>query len=303
MHSPPDAPLAPVAGPMTGRVCVVTGASSGIGYVTALELARAGATVAVVGRDPDRTSRCVARIVASTGNRDVRSFMADLLLRSEVHRLTTQLLASYPRIHVVVNNAGAVFSRRELTREGIERTWALNVVCPFLLTHLLLPRLKESAPARVVNVSSAAHRGVRLEFEDLQGRVHYSGFGAYSRSKLAVVLLTHEFARQLGETPVTVNALHPGFVATRFGKNNPGAFGLTIGVLSFLFGIRPRRGARTSVFLASDTSVEHVTGKYFQRRREALSSRASYDPQAAARLWEVLALQTDIPADALTRVE
>jgi len=288
-------------GPMSGRVCVVTGATSGIGLVTARELARGGATVVAVGHDPGRTSDAVAKINAAAGNTPVRGIVADLFLQTEVRRLASEILAIHPRVHVLVNDAGAVFTKRAVTAEGIERTWALNVVAPFRLTQLLLPRLQESAPARVVNVSSAAHRGVQLNFENLQGEGRYAGFGAYSRSKLAVLLLTYEFARRLNGTHVTVNALHPGFVSTGFGKNNPGAFGSAIGVFSFLFGIRPDRGARTSIFLASDPSVENVTGKYFARRHEVASSPASYDAAAGARLWDVLALQTGIPTDVLSK--
>lgn len=286
---------------LNGRVCVVTGATSGIGFVTARELARMGATVAVVGRDPVRTAEAVKQITGATGNAEVRGFLADLFLQAEVRRLSAELLQSYPRLHVLVNNAGALFSRRSTTSEGFERTWALNVVSPFLLTVLLLPRLRESAPARVVDVASAAHRGGRLDFEDLQGERHYSGYRAYGQSKLAIVLEAYEFARRLAGTHVTVNALHPGFVASRFGQNNPGGVGSVIHVLSILFGIRPERGARTSVFLASDPAVEDVTGKYFAHRRESSSSPASHDTAAGARLWDVLSIQTATPPDALSK--
>jgi NAD(P)-dependent dehydrogenase (short-subunit alcohol dehydrogenase family) len=288
-------------GSMTGRVCVVTGATSGIGFVTARELARLGASVVAVGRDPNRLSDAVTKITSAAPSASVRGLVADLFLEAEVRRLASEIGGLYPRVHVLVNDAGAMFSRRGVTAEGVEQTWALNVVTPFLLTHLLLPRLVASAPARVVNVASAAHRGVTLDFENLQGEKRWAGFRAYSRSKLAVVLLTHEFARRLDGARVTVNTLHPGFVASRFGRNNPGGVGAAIGVFAFLFGISPERGARTVVFLSSDPSVENVSGKYFVRRREVASSPASYDMAAAARLWDVLALQTGIPTDILSR--
>lgn len=281
--------------PMNSRVCVVTGATSGIGFVTARELARAGASVVAVGRDPARTSDAVAQITRATGNAEVRGLVADMFLQAAVRRLAAEIQEIYPRVHVLVNNAGALFSKRAVTAEGVERTWALNVVAPFLLTHLLLPRLQQSAPARVVNVSSAAHRGVRLDFENLQGEHHYAGFGAYGRSKLALILLTYEFGRRLSDAQVTVNALHPGFVASRFGRNNPGALGRTVAIFAFLFGIRPGRGARTSIYLASDPSVVGVTGKYFARCHAVASSPASFDATAGARLWDVLALETGIP--------
>ncbi len=287
--------------PMTGRVCVVTGVTSGVGFATARELARAGATVAAVGRDPERTAAAVAKIIQASGQPTVRGFLADLFLQRDVRRVASEILEAFPQVHVLINNAGALFSRRALTAEGIERTWALNVVTPFLLTQLLLPRLVASAPARVVNVASAAHRGVRLNFNDLQGKEHYSGYGAYSRSKLALILQTYQFARRLDPAQVTVNALHPGFVASRFGRNNPGGIGRAIALLSSLFGIGPDRGARTSIFLASDPSVHGVSGKYFARVREVASSSVSYDPESGERLWGVLSVQTGIPADLLSR--
>jgi NAD(P)-dependent dehydrogenase (short-subunit alcohol dehydrogenase family) len=290
-----------VAGPMSGRVCVVTGATSGIGFVTARELARAGASVAAVGRDPSRVSEAVQKITSAVPNASVRGLVADLFLQKDVRRLASEIEGLYPRMHVLVNNAGAMFSHRAMTAEGFERTWALNVVTPFLLTHLLLPRLDANVPARVVNVASMAHRGARLDFENLQGEVRYAGYRAYGRSKLALILLTHEFARRLERTGVTVNSLHPGFVASRFGRNNPGGVGAAIGVFAFLFGISPERGARTVVFLASDPSVENITGKYFVRCRAVASSSASYDTAAGARVWDVLALQTGIPTDVLSR--
>ncbi|MCI4353583.1 MAG: SDR family oxidoreductase [Thermoplasmata archaeon] len=275
----------------------MTGATSGIGYVTARELARAGASVVAVGRDPQRTTDTVRQIVQESGSPHVRGMLADLFLQHDVRRLASELLRDFPRVHVLVNNAGAIFSRRSLTAEGMERTWALNVVTPFLLSRLLLPRLTASAPARVINVSSAAHQGVHLDFENLQGERRYSGFTVYSRSKLALVLLTYEFARRNPAPEVTVNALHPGFVATRFGHNNPGGLGVLIRVLSFLFGMRPERGARTSVFLAAEPSIHDVTGKYFDHCRIVASSPESYDATAGQRLWDVLAVQTGLPPD------
>jgi NAD(P)-dependent dehydrogenase (short-subunit alcohol dehydrogenase family) len=290
-----------VGGPMAGRVCVVTGATRGIGFVTARELARKGATVVAVGRDPRLTAEVTERIAVSAGNRRVRGKVADLLIQSEVRRLATELRSDYPGLHVLVNNAGAVFAHRELTVDGVERTWALNVVAPFLLTQLLLERLRDGAPARVVNVASASHRGVQLRFDDLGGVRHYSGYGAYSRSKLALILMTYEFARRQNDGRVTFNALHPGLVATQFGRNNPGAYGTAFAALLFVLGIRPNRGARTSVFLASDPSVQRVTGKYFHSNRTVASSRASYDGASGARLWNVLTAQSGISSDVLSR--
>ncbi len=292
----------PADGPMAGRVVVVTGGTSGIGLVTARELARLGATVGLVGRDAGKVSAAIQSITQATGSRRLTGLTADLSLQAEVRRLATELRSALPQVHVLVNNAGAMYTRREVTSEGFERTWALNVVTPFLLTHLLISRLEDGAPARVVNVASAAHRGARLDFENLQGERQYRGYRAYARSKLALVLLTYAWARRLSGRRVTANALHPGFVATGFGRNNAGGSGATIGVLAYLFGLRPDRGARTSIFLASDPSVRDVTGEYFARSRPVSSSRPSYDTAVGERLWDVLAVQTGIPADALTRV-
>jgi NAD(P)-dependent dehydrogenase (short-subunit alcohol dehydrogenase family) len=286
--------------PMAGQVCVVTGATSGIGFVTARELAKAGASVVAVGRDSHRLSDTVSKISSEAPDGSVRGYLADLFLQSEVRRLSSQIVADHPQVHVLVNNAGAIFSRRALTSEGFERTWALNVVAPFLLTQLLLGSLKHAAPARVVNVASAAHRGARLDFENLQGEESYGGYRAYGRSKLALVLSTYELSRRLLDTQVTANALHPGFVATRFGKNNPGAFGAATGFFTALFGISSERGAQTSIFLASDPSVAGVTGKYFVRGRETASSPRSYDMESGARVWDVLALQTGSSTDSVT---
>ncbi len=288
--------------PMTDRVVVVTGATSGIGQVAARELARKGATVALVGRDPARVAAAAGAISRETGNDRLRAFAADLSLQADVRRLASELRLALPRVHVLLNNAGAMYSTRGQTSEGFERTWALNVVAPFLLTHLLVSRLEESVPARVVNVASAAHRGVHLDFENLQGERQYSGYRAYARSKLALVLLTYAWSRRLSDHRVSVNALHPGFVATGFGRNNPGGTGAAIGFFAYLFGIRPDRGARTSIFLASDPSVAETTGQYFVRCRPVASSSASLDTAVGERLWDVLAVQTGVPSDALTRV-
>lgn len=287
---------------MAGRVVVVTGATSGIGLVTARELAREGATVALVGRDPARVAATKEEISRTTGSDRLRAFTADLSLQADVRRLASELRSTLPRVHVLLNNAGAMYSTRAQTSEGFERTWALNVVAPYLLTHLLVSRLEESVPARVVNVASAAHRGAHLDFENLQGERRYSGYRAYARSKLALVLLTYALARRLSGRRVTVNALHPGFVATGFGRNNPGGTGAAIGFIAYLFGLRPVRGARTSIFLASDTSVAETTGQYFVRCRAVASSPASFDTAVGDRLWDVLAVQTGLPPDALTRV-
>lgn len=273
---------------MDGKVCVVTGATSGIGEATALELARAGATVAVVGRDAIRTARAVDRIGAQTGNPAVLPFVVDLSSRNQVRTLARQIRAQYDRLDVLINNAGAIYSRRMLSEDGVELTWALNVVAPFLLTESLLDLLRASAPSRVINVTSAAHRTGRMRFDDLEGRTRYFGFRSYSQSKLALLLFTGELARRLDGSRVTANAVHPGFVNSRFGRNNGAVVGGFWRLAEVLFGTSATRGARTPVYLATAPELATTSGRYFRAERAAVSSRASRDPEAARRLWEIL---------------
>jgi NAD(P)-dependent dehydrogenase (short-subunit alcohol dehydrogenase family) len=269
----------------TGRICLVTGATSGIGAVTALELARRGDTVLVVGRNPARCAATVAHLRRQTGNPAVEALVADLSSRQDVRRLAREVQDRFPRLDVLLNNAGALFLKRRLSVDGIEMTFALNHLGYFLLTGLLLDRLKASAPARVINVASAAHRRTTMNFDDLQGVRSYRGFRAYCQSKLANLLFTYELARRLEGTGVTVNALHPGVVATRFGTNN-WLWRLWRPIFR-LFSISPARGARTMTYLATSPEVERVTGKYFVKEQVVASSPDSYDRAAALRLWRV----------------
>jgi NAD(P)-dependent dehydrogenase (short-subunit alcohol dehydrogenase family) len=276
---------------LKGKVAVVTGATSGIGRWVAQGLAEQQATTVVVGRSQTRTVAAAGEISSATGNPEVYPVpVTDLALRSEVARLAGLLQDRYPRIHILVQNAGAYFHRREVTPEGLERTFALNVLAPFLLTSRLLPRLTESAPARVVMVASEAHRGHDVDFVNLQMDHGYRGFRAYGRSKLELVLLAREFARRLHDQQVTVNAIHPGFVASRFGRNNGGAVGFGIGLAARLFGRRPRRAAQDIVYLATDPSLERVTGRYFSRRNERPGSPQSRDMVAALHVYEACSL-------------
>ncbi len=294
---------------MLGKVCLVTGATSGIGEATARELAARGATVVVVGRSAERAAATVARIErrtrSGTGDSEARgsearlgvpngtgnvveSLLADLSSQRDVRRLAEAFTARHDRLHVLVNNAGAVFTRRRESPDGLELTFALNHLAYFLLTTLLLDTLKASAPARVVNVSSDAHTPARLDFDDLQAERGYSGFGVYGRSKLANLLFTYELARRLEGTGVTVNALHPGVVASRFATNN-GRLIRLLHPLARPFMISPEQGARTVVYLATSPEVEGVTGQYFVKERPRRSSEASYDLAAAERLWQASA--------------
>jgi retinol dehydrogenase-12 len=284
---------------LAGKIILITGATSGIGEVAARELARMGATVIVVGRAATRGQATIAKIKAATGSQTVDLLLANLASLADVRRLAQQVIDSYPRLDVLINNAGAIFFQRALSPDGIEMTWALNVLSPFLLTNLLLDRLKASAPARIINVASDAHQGAKIDFNDLEKQHGYSAFGysAYGQSKLALILLTHALAKRLEGTSVTVNSLHPGFVATRFGKGG-NAFTSAGMRVAQLFAISPEKGAETIVYLASSPEVVGVSGKYFVKSREARSSAASYDDAAAGRLWEICEQMTGLSVPA-----
>ena len=276
------------SGPMSGRTVLVTGASAGIGRATALSLAALGAHVAITGRDRVRTRDAAHEIRAASGGQ-VDVFVADLSAQSEVRRLAGEVLQRLPRIDVLVNNVGGCWNTRHVTADGLERTFALNHLAPFLLTNLLLGRLKQGSPARVVTVSSNAQAQGRIDFEDLQAERSYSLARAYSQSKLANVMFSYELARRLQGTSVTANALHPGLVRTAFGAEDPGAVQRRLVPLMRPFMKAPARGAATSVYLASAPGLDQVTGRYFVNSKPARSAKHSYDQAAAARLWETSA--------------
>ena len=267
-----------------GKVCIVTGATSGIGLVTAETLATKGARVILVGRNRARANEALARIKRRVAGAAIESEIADLSRLDEIRSLGTRL-AALPRIDVLINNAGALFRRRQTTPDGFERTFALNHMAYFVLTDLLRDRLIKSAPARIVNVASEAHRGAMLDFDDLQSDHNYRGFAAYGRSKLCNILFTRELARRLQGTGVTANCLHPGFVASRFGDDNGGLFRIGIGIAKRLLAISPEDGAATSIYLASAPEVEGRTGLYFDKSKPATPSAAARDDTAAQELW------------------
>lgn len=271
---------------MRDKVCLVTGATSGIGYVTARELARRGATVTVVGRNPDRTAVCVGRIRRETGSQTVDSLLADLSSMAQVRTLAEAVKARHERLDVLVNNAGAVFLTRHTTVDGYEMTFALNHLAPFLLTNLLLDRLKASAPARIVTTASIAHVGAKIPFDDPNYQHHrYSAWGAYGQSKLANILFTYELARRLEGTGVAANAFHPGVVATGFAHNGPLMDVAMTLVRPFM--ISAEEGAKTAIYLTSSPEVEGVTGAYFTKERPVQSSKESYNLESQRRLWEI----------------
>lgn len=265
---------------------MITGASSGIGRATALELARRGAVLVLVCRDRGRAEATVAEIRTQTGNQNVQVMLADLSSQQAIRQLARDYLATDRPLHVLVNNAGVVNLRRTLTVDGIETVFAVNHLAYFLLTNLLLERLKASAPARIVNVASDAHRFGTMNFDDLGGARSYRTMRIYGQSKLANILFTYELARRLDGSAVTVNCLHPGAVATGLGKNNGGWAKVVIGMLRPFFRT-PDSGAATSIYLAASPEVEKVSGKYFSNCTETRSSATSYDTAAARRLWDI----------------
>lgn len=281
------APAAPAAAKsMAGKVCLITGATGGIGLITAQVLAAQGARLVLVSRSAQKCEATAAQIRASTGNDQITFIAGDLSLMAQVRHVAEQFLAQNDRLDVLINNAGAVFSSRQVTAEGYEMTMALNHLNYFYLTQLLQDVLLASAPARIVNVSSDAHKGGSIKFDDLMSEKKYSAFGVYSMSKLANVMFTYELARRLEDSGVTANALHPGFVASNFGRSNGGIWS-AIMPLAQMFAISPEKGAETTIYLASSPEVEAVTGKYFVKRQPVKSSAASYDQAAQRRLWDM----------------
>ena len=275
---------------MGGRTVVVTGGNSGIGWATAIALAGAGARVLITARDSGRGAAAVEDIRRRSGSDAVELVVFDLGSLASVRAGAAEILARCDRLDVLVNNAGIVLTERRESADGLEATFAVNHLGPFLLTDLLRDRLVASAPARVVNVASTAHKGARrgLDFDDLQTERRYSGMAVYSKSKLANILFTTELARRLAGTGVTANCVHPGTVATGYGRDGDAtgflAFGLKV-IKPFV--LTPEQGARTSVYVASSPDVADVTGRYFVKCRARTPSKAARDEAAAARLWEV----------------
>lgn len=275
---------------MSGKVCLVTGATAGIGLETARGLARAGARVVLVGRSKEKTQAVLQEIIQATGNDQVESLLGDLSVQSEVRRVAAEFRSRYDRLDLLVNNAGGIFGPRQVTGDGLELTFALNHLGYFLLTNLLLDMLRPSTSARVVNLSSAAHKMGRIDFDDLQSERRYGAMQAYADSKLANILFTYELARKLEGSGVTVNCLHPGVVRTNFGG--------TWSLMSIFYRLGSKlmlnaeQGADTVLYLATSPEVEGVSGKYFVKRKPVASSKASYDQAVAARLWQVSAQMT-----------
>ena len=271
-----------------GKTVVVTGATSGIGEVAARVLAERGARVFVVARNEEKAKATVSSIRERTGNEDVDYLLCDFASQKQIRDLATTFQKKYDRLDVLVNNAGAFFATRGEASGGLERTWAVNHLGYFLLTRLLLDTLQRSAPARIVNVASNAHQRAEIHFEDVNLAKNYSGWRAYGQSKLANIMFTYALARRLEGTGVTVNALHPGFVATNIGANSIPVVGSLIKrVINLTAGKTPEEGAETVAYLAASPEVEGVTGEYFVDCKPVASSPVSYDENAQEKLWEL----------------
>ena len=279
---------------MKGKVCLITGANSGIGRAAAFELARMGASLVLVCRDGAKGEAVVKAIQGQTGNRSVELMIADLSSLRQVRRLAEGFRSKFPKLDVLINNAGVLHGRRVLTEDGYETTFATNHLAPFLLTHLLMDRLKTAAPSRVVAVASIAEKSGRIDMDNLQGERRYRGFENYCHSKLANVLFTLELARRLQGTGVTANCLHPGVVATHLGQTQFGPLALFIKAIKPFF-ISPERGGRTTVYLASAEELTGVSGKYFEDNEAKDPSPQSRRDDLARELWQASARLTGLP--------
>jgi NAD(P)-dependent dehydrogenase (short-subunit alcohol dehydrogenase family) len=271
---------------MQGKICLVTGANSGVGKATALGLAHMGATVVMACRNQAKGEKAQKEVQAQSGNSAVHLLLVDLSSQQSIRELVAQFQQQFSQLHVLINNAGVFPLGRRKMVDGLEMTFAVNYLAPFLLTNLLLDTLKASAPARIINVSSDSHEAGYINMGDLQSENSFSFMKVYGQSKLALVLFTYELARRLEGTDITANALHPGFVATNIAQNDVGPFLRVIAKLIFLFGISPEKGAATSVYLASSPDVANVTGKYFEKSQLHPSAPISYDEALQHRLWE-----------------
>ena len=271
---------------MEGKLCLITGATDGIGKETAKCLAGFNARLILVGCDQSKGESVRNELMVQTGNDQIDIMTADLSNMNAIQKLSAEIHKKYNKLNVLINNAGAFFSKREITDDGFEKTFALNHLGYFLLTKLLLDLIKKSTDARIVNVSSQAHAGSTINFDDLQGEKDFSGWNVYKQSKLMNILFTYKLAVLLKDTKITVNTLHPGFVRSRFGENNDGMVGIGLKLAKKIGAISIKQGAKTSVFLASSPTVKSVTGKYFVKCKPEKSSAASYNKSNIDRLWK-----------------
>ncbi len=284
---------------MQGKVCLVTGSSSGIGLVTARKLAFMGARVVMLCRNRARGEAVQAQIKEVSGNPQVDLIVADLSELSQVRHAAHEFQQNYTRLHVLINNAGGMNSERKVTSDGLEATFVTNYLAPFLLTQLLLDVLKTSAPARIINVSAPAHKIGKIDFTDLQSEHRYNALKAYTQAKLAQIYFTYELAERLRGTGVTVNALDPGHVVSNFNNSTRGLMHVIAEVIYFFDGRSPEKGAQTILYLATDPAVESISGKYFLDCKPISSSSRSYDVGVRQRLWSVSEALIQQPAKPL----
>ena len=276
---------------MEGKICIITGANSGIGKATAIGLAKMNATIVMMCRSKERGEEAQKEIIELTGNKKMDLLLCDLSSQESIRKFVSEFKSKYQKLHVLINNAGVMLSKRGISVDGFEMNFAVNHLAPFLLTNLLLDALKKSAPSRIINVSSAAHRMAKIDFDDLQSEKRkYRLMKIYGASKLALMLFSYELSRKLEGTSVTVNTLHPGVVNTNLGQDQS-SFSKGFAKLFFK---KPEKGAETSIYLASSQEVEGITGKYFAKKQQKQSSEESYNEDYAKRLWELSTEMTQL---------
>lgn len=277
---------------INGKTCIITGANSGIGKATALGLAKLGAKVVMLCRNKTRGEEAQNEIITKSGNKSINLLLADLSSQSSIRQFVSEFEKKYDKLHVLINNAGLNPSKRYETIDGIEKAFAINTLAPFLLTNLLLPTLKNSIPARIINVASAV-QSKSINFENLQFKKHFRSWKAYSQSKTALIVITNEFARRLSGTGITCNCLHPGAVKSNITRDYKGIIKFFT-KLFFIFAKSPKKGAETSIYLASSQDVEKISGKYFIDKKEEKSKDITHNTDIAKRLWDVCADLTNI---------
>ncbi|MFX0000165.1 MAG: SDR family oxidoreductase [Candidatus Hermodarchaeota archaeon] len=276
---------------MQGKFCLITGANSGIGKATAIGLAKLNAHIVMLCRDKTRGEEAKSEIITESGNESIDLLLADLASQQSIRQFVAELQMKYDKLHILINNAGVNPSKRYETVDGLEKTFAINTLAPFLLTNLLLPTIKNSIPARIINVASAV-QSKSINFENLQFNKHFRSWKTYSQSKTALIIITYEFARRLNGSGVTVNCLHPGGVKTNIIQDYKGIIKFFTKII-FSFAKNPEEGAKTSIYLASSPKVEKVSGKYFIDKKEAKSKDVTYNKSIAERLWNICAELTN----------
>lgn len=279
--------------PIKNKTVLITGATSGIGQATAASLAACGARLVLVARHEGRAHATKKQLIQQSNNQNIHVLMADLSSQASIRQLAQNYIKQFDRLDVLINNAGGMWNQRRLTVDNLEQTFAVDHLAYFLLTNLLIEPLKQSAPSRIINVSSGLQASARLDFENLQGEKHYSAFKAYGQAKLANVMFTYELARRLKGTDITANCLHPGVVRTRFGHDGGWLYKLMF-ALFFMLMSSPQKGATTSVYLATSPEVEKVTGKYFDHKRAVATNPQSYDETLCKKLWDISAQLTGL---------